>query len=102
MLKQDAKNDPVGAHHLRNLIGLPGRPHRVQAHRRAGPDFATSCQPRRVEATSDQSGHEPSGPNRAHDSLTVEGTQLGPGGLDRPYRANTEGRLGPLPKVQER
>lgn len=26
MLKQEAKNDPAGAHHLRNLVGLKGRP----------------------------------------------------------------------------
>lgn len=29
MLKQDVKNDPEGAHRLRNLIGLPGRPFKI-------------------------------------------------------------------------
>ena len=28
-LKQDARNDSKGAHNLRNLIGLPGRPYKV-------------------------------------------------------------------------
>ena len=29
MLKQAAKNDPAGAHQLRNLVGFPGRAYKV-------------------------------------------------------------------------
>ncbi len=29
MLKEDKKNDSKGAHHLRNLIRLPGRPYKI-------------------------------------------------------------------------